>query len=496
MTIPLNPILPDYIHRYDAGGATADKLRELAIINFAYRPAPLGSATGGPNGVMKVQQELLGASYRGVPLYYFYEPRGLKLPPMWQTWAKNQQLKTMGRNILSAHNFVQNLMGNFVPHQFLARSGTGFHFFCHDIGTAAAASFFGYKFTLMYHNQGSFINERTSFGEELNAAERYLFNHYEKVAFENAERVYFPSRGAQEAFFATTEVVDRSKVRLADRPLYNTVVDFAINDGSVEPFLRANGLDHLLDPEVRSGYTVFISVGDYTANKGIDRCPEVLSRVASNSDKKILWIVIGNKHNSGIYESLVEMAPSLPFETCFIPNRIPHAEGMALTKWADWLFMLQRHAIFDFSTLEAMKIGKGVILSPLGGNLEFNRRDNVIYVDPENFDDDHARKVAESDAGSFGELNREVFSEAFSPEAFAESYRRMYDDIINASLIEDVLRVLPEVETGAPRHPLASSEVAKELGKKPAKPTPPPEKAANDQGRPTRGIFALLKKRA
>lgn len=490
----LNPILPDYIHRFNPAGSDDGKLRELSIVNFAYRPVPLGAATGGPNGVMKVQQELLGASYRGVPLYYFYEPRGLELPPMWQAWAKDQKLKTMGRNLLSAHNFFQNLIGNFIPHQFIIRPGTGFHFFCHDIGTAAAASFFGYKFTLMYHNQGSFINERTSFGEELNATERYLFNHYEKAAFEGADRVYFPSKGAKDAFFATTEVVNRSNVRLADRPLYNTVVDFPINDGSLEPFLRANGLDHLLDSEVRSGYTILISVGDYTANKGTDLCPEVISRIAACSDKKILWIVIGNKHNSGIYESLVEIAPSLPFEACFIPSRIPHAEGMALTRWADWLFMLQRHAIFDFSTLEAMKIGKGIILSPVGGNLEFNRRDNVIYIDPDNFDDDQARKIAASNVHTFGGLNKAVFSEFFSPDAFAQSYRRMYDYIINESLTQEVLKVLPEVEMGAPRHPLAPSEIAKELGKIPPRQAPPLEKAAKDQERSKRGIFARLTK--
>lgn len=482
LSIPLKPIAPSYVRDYQPEEMTQQyggRLRELAIVNFAYRPAQ-PSATGGPNGVLRVKQELLGSSYRGIPLYYFYEPRGLVLPPMWQTWAKAQNIKTMGRNILSSHNFIQNMLGNFIPNVYSTHGGTGFHFFCHDIGTAASAHMCGFNYTLMYHNQGSFINERTSFGEEINEAERYLYNHFEKIAFENADRVYFPSLGASEAFFSTTEVVDRSMVNLAPAPLYNTVTDFEVADSAVPRFLAENGLERLLDRSVRAQYTVYISVGDYTQNKGIDRGPAVLGKIAESSKKKVLWIVLGNKHNSGIYESLVENAPTFGFETCFVPTRIPHAEAMGLIHWADWLFMMQRHAIFDFSTLETMKIARGVILSPVGGNLEFNRGNNIVYIDPDNFSREQAQAVAAADSRAAGVMNSTVFEEHFAAGSFRQAYRAAYDHIIENSLSSEVLRVLPDKENGDPVSPLLASEIAKEIGR--AKPSPPPPVAMHHGG--------------
>ena len=41
--------------------------------------------------------------------------------------------------------------------------------------------------------------------------------------------------------------------------------------------------------------------------------------------------------------------------------------------------MLHRISIFDIATLEAMKAQCSLILSEVGGNIDFNKNDNVIF---------------------------------------------------------------------------------------------------------------------
>lgn len=43
--------------------------------------------------------------------------------------------------------------------------------------------------------------------------------------------------------------------------------------------------------------------------------------------------------------------------------------------------MLHRISIFDFATLEAMSQHSAVILSKIGGNLDFNMNSNVIFAE-------------------------------------------------------------------------------------------------------------------
>lgn len=428
----LNIMLPAYAKGFRPVDAPA--ARDISFVNVAYRPKPTGAATGGPNGVLAVQQQLLGPIYRGFYLRYHYEPKDFKMPDIWALWIKEQGLATMSKNLLAAHHYVQNSLANSLPRNFSTRPGATYHFVCHDIGSAAAAHMCGFPFTLIYHQQGSFIHERTSFGEALNDAERHIMNTFEKIAFEQADRVYFPSDGAKNAFLATTTIVDADRVRFGEVPLYNTVTDFDVSEEKTKKFLSRHGLGALMAPRVRKNYLVFVSVGDYTANKGIDRCPEILTRIAKMTKKKVIWICMGSKHKAGIYERLEAEKGSYPFKAILIPERQPHELTMGVIKFADWLLMLQRHSIFDFSTLETMKLGTGVVLSPIGGNLEFSKESNIIYVDPENPTDSSIADLVNASPEEFGALNSKVFENHFAPEQFMSAYRRMYDDVIERTL--------------------------------------------------------------
>jgi|GEM_PF-6605986 len=428
----INIMLPPYAKDFVPAGA--HKAVDLSFVNIAYRPKPKGTAMGGPNGVLAVQQQYLGELYRGFYLRYHFEPLNGKMPEIWSQWIKEQGIATMSKNLLSAHHYVQNSLANSLPRNFSTRPGAIYHFVCHDIGSAAAAHMCGFPFTLIYHQQGSFVHERTSFGETLNEAERHIMNTFERIAFEEADRVYFPSNGAKKAFIETTTAVDHLKVRFGDRPLYNTLGDIDVDDAALRRFLIGHGLAALLVPRVRKKYLVFVSIGDFSSNKGIDRCPDVLAKIAKATGKKVVWISMGSKHRAGIYERLEEEKSTYPFKAILVPTRQDHALTMAIVKFADWLLMLQRHSIFDFSTLETMKLGTGVILSPIGGNLEFSKESNILYVDPEDTTDQSIADIVNASPEDYGLLNQQVFDTYFSPATFVDAYRSVYDDVIERTL--------------------------------------------------------------
>lgn len=57
-----------------------------------------------------------------------------------------------------------------------------------------------------------------------------------------------------------------------------------------------------------------------------------------------------------------------------------YAEMQYLQNMADVYLMLHRISIFDLTTLEMMDKSKCVVLSDVGGNPEFNREDNIIWL--------------------------------------------------------------------------------------------------------------------
>ena len=66
------------------------------------------------------------------------------------------------------------------------------------------------------------------------------------------------------------------------------------------------------------------------------------------------------------------------FKFIYYPS-LPHDEVMYIHRVSDVYIMLHRLSIFDFATLEAMSARTAVILSPIGGNLDFNKNRNIIY---------------------------------------------------------------------------------------------------------------------
>lgn len=427
----LPPYLQDLQLRQTADGGF-ERLRNIEIVNLAFRRRPR-TATGGPNGVVLNVSRLVGNEYRGVRLRYAWEPRGFTLPERWGHWVRANALGSMARNLLGAHAFVLATLGQSIPRGRAATVRTSQVFVCHDIGSAAAAAMSHIPFVLVYHTQGSFEFERESFGEELSDVERELFRHFERLAFTQALQVHFPSHGARDVFFRTTHEVRADEVRVAEHPLYNAVdlSDVPVDDPSA--FLHAVGRADLAEPGALERYHVVVSVGDFSWNKGLDRCPPILERLAAQTSKPLLWFALGSPHKAGIYERMLEEREGWSFDAVLSPARIPHPQLLGLVERADLFLMQHRNAIFDFGTLEAMALGTPVVLSPTGGNLEMNVRGDVHYVD--------ADDVTDADITAMRDLltapkrrTRDAAPSEFSPASFANRYLRVYDDLIDRFL--------------------------------------------------------------
>lgn len=414
---------------------------DIQFINIAYRPEPK-VATGGPNGVLKVLQENLGTSYKGFIQRYYYEPNNIDVGKHLDFFNKNKKLGTITRKLLEADVFVQQELCKRVPFNFVDFNRK-FIFICHDIGSAVGAYHAGFEYVLIYHQQGAFYFERESFGEMLSPEEKAIINDYEKIAFNNAYKVYFPSIGAKCEFLSTT-TNKISTLNFSKSPLYNTVPDInlALCVSSGRKLIHKYGISKYFTNKLRNRYIIFMSIGDYSFNKGHDVTFKILDKLADScnsdkkSDKKIVWIVCGTAHKSGIYETINESSKKSKIECCLIPKREDHDGIMYILSLVDAFIMMQRHAIFDFSTLEAMQLGKLVFLSKTGGNLDFNKENNIVYLNKDNVEESvniisQSMKIKYE----FEVKNKNVFDNFFSKNNFIGSYLDVYGQIIDDNII-------------------------------------------------------------
>ena len=389
--------------------------KTFEVISCAFRKHEPGKGlTGGPNGVLATEREVFGNIYHGMRMRYLFHSVDVQYPEHLEKALKG--LSFMVRINFYAAYYLEYCINSWSR---LSKT-TDFFFVCHDLGFAYGAYLRNCKYVLVWHTQGSMIHERESFGELLSEQDKRMLNRLEEVVFQNAQAVYFPSKGAKESYLETTNI-NIEKVKFANEPLYNTISGRPKNLNTEAlmrklPLLKIN----------RSRTDVFLSVGDFSENKGIERIPEILNAYAEKCKHEIYWIAIGSRHKAGIYERLLKEKDSWKFKATLLGERVDHNTLLALMEYTDYYIMMQRHSIFDLSTLEAMRAGKALILSAVGGNLEVNQRNNVILVENNNLSQVIFRLLSE-DKKKLGKLNKQVFDEYFSKTCFFNEYSRMID---------------------------------------------------------------------
>lgn len=342
-------------------------------------------ATGGPGGVLFLQKEMLGSSIVGVTCEYWF-------------------------NTFEGRNKLLNIIIFFIKCMFKGDT----YFFTHDIMSGWILSLLRKNYTLVYHNQGPIAEEIMNLGVKHNRISLYILRHMERSAFTNAQTLHFPSMGAADMFFDSKYATcGREEVRLV-KPLYNIIP--LVNPQKPKKF----SLDKADD------YLTFFSLGTLTLAKGQDQTIEFLAEFLKSYKHSIRYIMVGK---GPLKDQLIKRLDELKREhkhfTYHYFETVSHDIVMYLHKIADIYIMLHRISIFDFATLEAMSQDSAVVLSRVGGNMEFNLDNNIVYADDALMNMD---KFAKIDFNAMKVRNKQVFSKYFSKEAF----RKQYEDFITS----------------------------------------------------------------
>lgn len=397
---------------------------EIVVFNCAYRAYDPGAGrTGGAAGVLATQQRALGDEYVGQQLCYIFEG-GNKEALKKQLAVHLAGLRGKIADIILGGEYVRT------NRKILETQKTGKRmlFVCHELGSAFGAYLLGVPYVIVYHQRGSTLEEMRSIGQTPTDHEIAAATRLDEIICANASTMYFPSLGARDTFKETADPALVGRINFSEWALYNTV-SAADHDatGADRSALMASAVRKLSLPDKDADTDVFISVGDWSEGKGLDRVPALLSRYAQLSERRVVWIAIGPTLVKSHFEEVQAQRAVWPFESRLIGERIDHDRLLALLDYADYFVMMHRNAIFDLATLEAMRAGKPLILSPVGGNREVNLADNVAFVTEESIDD-VCRVIQARDRRKWGELNRDVFEQHFTLEHFAERYRAMLDE--------------------------------------------------------------------
>ncbi len=361
------------------------------IAALAYRPNR--GATGGPGGVLALQKAILGPYFHERSIDYRFREK-----QVYTDWYAD---------LASGANFALDL----------CKTGKYGHYFTHDLGCAYGLALAGRNYVLDWHFQGSLVTQMLNFGDQLQPSFIERLKKIEAVAMQKAKYVVFPSDGARDMYFADEyRGCDFDEVRVGSS-VYNTILPGAARPDtanlSIPPF---DGL-------------TFTSVGTLTSAKGQDQVLDFFERMMPKMPSRVRWICIGD---GVMREDILQRAKDISekhehFEFTYL-KKIPHREVMNALHVSDVYIMLHRISIFDFATLEAMKNNCAIVLSKIGGNVDFNKEGNVIFAEDITFPDAHTFSV--ENVSRLKKLNADVFNGHFSVQNFKEQNFELLEKLV------------------------------------------------------------------
>lgn len=354
---------------------------------YAYRDNK--GATGGPGGVLYLQKKILKEKIDDIPIEYVFK-------------SNNKYLRKLKGNYKGAILQV-------IKNELFTRN---IFYIANDIATAFALAIMGKKYSLIYHQQGPIIEELTNFNVDLNRRQKVLLRLIEKIAFRRAHAVHFPSKGAEKMYF-------ESSYRTVN---FENVVIGEVLPNTIEININHNNVEYKRDT------LTFFSVGTLTKAKGQDQFEQFFKTFLSLYHEKTRLILVGQGPlQREIVDGLNKVKKEyLNFEYQYFPV-LSHEEIMRLHQMADIYIMLHRISIFDMATLEAMSQNTAIVLSKVGGNIDFNKKHNIILV--ENYTDT-CKELLSKNLDELKKINLEVFEEFFSEKAFFMNYRKLLKGLI------------------------------------------------------------------
>lgn len=361
------------------------KYKQIAF--YAFRDNK--GATGGPGGVLYLQQRFLGTKYHNVKLRYVFR-------------TKNKLFRYFFKDF-----YIGAFVQVFIKELFRFKN----YYICNDIGSAYALARLGKSYSLIYHQQGPIVEELTNFGAHLSERQKRHLARIERIAFKTAKSVHFPSSGAEQMFFESS---------------FCSCPRADVNVGLVLP----NTIEILpCESTIKNNVLTFLSVGTLTSAKGQDQTIDFVECFLKKYKKPVKYIVVGN---GPMREQLLKRYYDLKkknklFDFTYY-DYLPHDKIIQLAHQCDVYIMLHRISIFDLATLEAMSQSCAIVLSDVGGNKDFNVCNNVLLVNPNNYDD-AVLSLSNADIDKLKKLNKDVFVKHFSPNVFKDNLHKLMDGI-------------------------------------------------------------------
>ena len=392
------------------------KCKETYVHAITFRNyAPNGGAGGG-SAVQSCQKILLPELNKQPVKYTFKEDNKYSINHKNELW-----------DLFGAIEFVRQKTKN----------DRGAVYITHDYASAYALALLGRKYILVYHLQGPRVEEKINFGEKFSKTTTEIIQKCEKIAFQKAFYVCFPSDGAYDYFCNSKYTKLQPSDFIKGPTLYNTLY--------VDP------TEEKIETIEKDTQTLtFLSVGQLTVAKGLDRHAELFKHILEISNKKIRYIYVGRGPlKNKISKDLKDLQNTFPgrFVSIYIES-CTYAQMQYLQTICDIYLMLQRISIFDLATLELMRKKKCIVLSYVGGNKDFSKLNNIIFYN--NSYRETAQKILESNIQNLGERNQEVYVRFFSKEKFISSYTEVLNDLLSSKRKEKNVKILTCYHRPAP----------------------------------------------
>lgn len=348
---------------------------------------------GGPIGAICMQKKYIGNKIGSVEIEYPYYSDDIEI-------SIEDKYPWITEAIINARE--------------IALKNTKAIYVANDIFSAYGLFLAGANYSIIFHAQGDVVKEITLWGNNVLDGEKEIIYDIENIALKNAHYVYFPSAGAEKYF--------RNSISMqldfqTNPPLYNTINDFPT-------------IENIEGIQGKEDFVTFLSIGQMTKLKGMDRVPEFIKRYAEVTGNKVRWIVVAD----GILKYQIAedmkriMENNSNIEYINIDYKISHGQIFYLMQICDAYLMLHRVSVFDFSTLEAMYNALPVILSDIDGNNEFNKLQNIFMVNDNINWDELESYIRKKDINGY--MNRQCYKRFFSEKVFREKYSTFLTDFI------------------------------------------------------------------
>lgn len=384
-----------------------------SIKGITYRPHAPHAGRGGGGAVLSAMQAILGNRVGNYDITYNYSERD----GIWHTLKNRYFTYRNYERLINKHSHLIPLYAAIAFVFEKTKYEKDKLYVCHDYATAYGLALLKKKYILVIHSQGTRVDEKITLGEPMTMHERKVIMSCEKVAIENALVVSFPSKGAEKSYFSSKYcLVNIVKSNIA-QPLYNTVY--------YTP--KLSKISNLVD---KKDTITFASIGTITEAKGQDRVCEFFDHfLAVHNQQKIRWICIGKGPKQDVIEQKInELERKYPNFECVRYDKLNFAQVQYVLSISQIYIMLQRTAIFDLSILEAMNRNCALILSEVGGNIEFNVCNNVLFsTEKADLKYEITNKAVLT---NLRDLNKKAYEIKFSNRHFKEEYEKIIISVV------------------------------------------------------------------